>query len=133
MNWLRRLFCRLFGWFCPIPATITDLTLEITMSTATLNWTIPTVRADGAPMDISEVSHVAISMSADGGANFGPESNVLSTDPQTFVVDSLVPGNYIFRAVVVDTDGRRSGDADQVGNVLAPPGVITDLSVIITD
>jgi hypothetical protein len=84
-------------------------------------------------MDPSEIAHTAISMSADGGANFSPESPVLPTDPQTFVIDSLVPGTYIFRFVVVDVDGRRSANLEELGVVLSAPGVVTDVVVTIEE
>jgi hypothetical protein len=133
MNWLRELFCRLFKWWCRKPGPVIGLKAEIDMATATLTWTLPTTRENGVSLDISEIRHTLISMSADGGATFGSEAAVLPTDPQTFVVDNLVVGNYVFRAVVEDTDGRRSVPTDQIGSVLAAPSGLADFSVVITD
>lgn len=124
---------RLLTRFCRYPCRVNNFKAEIDMATATLSWTLPTTREGGAPLDISEISHTAISMSADAGASFGPESNVLPTDPQTFVIGSLVVGEYLFRAVVVDIDGRRAFPAEVVGNVLAAPAAIADLTVVIVD
>jgi hypothetical protein len=84
-------------------------------------------------MDPSEIAHTAVSMSADGGVSFSPEVPVLPTDPQTFVVDSLVPGSYIFRFVVEDVDGRRSANVEEPGVVLSAPGVVTDVTVTIEE
>jgi hypothetical protein len=103
------------------------------MATATLNWTLPTTRDNGVSLTIDEIKHVAVSMSADGGSTFGPESFVLPNEPQTFVVSNLVVGEYLFRVVVEDTAGRRSFPAEVVGNVLAPPAAIADLTVSIVD
>jgi hypothetical protein len=133
MSWLRKWLCRLFGWFCGNPHIVSEFKAEIEMATATLSWTLPMTRDNGVVLDIGEIAFTAISMSADAGASFGPESNVLPTDPQTFVVDGLVVGEYLFRAVVVDTAGRRSFPAEVVGSVLAPPAAIADFTVVITD
>lgn len=101
------------------------------MGRATLNWTLPTEREDGVALDVSEILRTDISMSADGGTNFSPTSPVLPTDPQTFVVDNLTAGSYLFRATVIDTLGQPSGDAEVTGSILAPPAAIADLSVTI--
>ena len=133
MNWLRDFLCRIFGWWCRKPGIVIDFKTEIEMASATLSWTLPTTREGGAALDITEIQHTLISMSVDGGATFGPEAAVLPTDPQTFLVDNLVVGDYVFRAVVEDTAGRRSVPADQTGSVLAAPSAIADLAVVITE
>jgi hypothetical protein len=78
------------------------------MARATLNWTLPTTRVDGAALAQGDIDFTDISMSADGGANFSPPIQVPADAAQTFVVDDLVGGTYIFRAVVQDMQGRRS-------------------------
>lgn len=103
------------------------------MAQATLNWTLVSTRDDGSPLAPTDIAFTGISMSADGGASFGPEAQVLPTEAQEFVVDGLVPGTYIFRGVVQDVDGRRSGDAEASGSVLAAPSAIADLTVTITE
>ena len=134
MRWWRKLIrwlLRLLGLIDDRPMPVSNMTLEIEMGRATLNWTLPIERADGVPLPASEIAQTDISMSADGGANFSPTSPVLPTDPQTFVVDNLTAGTYLFRATVIDTLGQASGDAEVTGSILAPPTAITDLSVTI--
>lgn len=101
------------------------------MARATLNWTLPTTRANGDPLMLVEIVETEISMSADGGTNFSPPISVPSDAVQTFVVDDLAVGTYIFRAVVIDTDGRRSAEAEAGASVLDAPSAIADLSVTI--
>jgi hypothetical protein len=101
------------------------------MARATLNWTLPVTRENGVTLDVSEIMGTEISMSADGGANYSPVVVVASDIPQTFVVDNLTAGEYVFRATVVDTADRRSSDAEVTGSILASPAAIADLSVTI--
>jgi hypothetical protein len=102
------------------------------MARATLNWTLPTTRVDGAALAQGDIDFTDISMSADGGANFSPPIQVPADAAQTFVVDDLVGGTYIFRAVVQDTQGRRSANADQTADVtIADPSAIADLTVTV--
>lgn len=101
------------------------------MARATLNWTLPTTRVNGTPLATSEIDRTDIMMSADGGANFSPPAAVPPTGPQEFVVENLDVGDYLFRAIVVDTGGRVSGADEVTGSVLAAPSAIADLSVII--
>lgn len=123
---------RLLGRLNDRPNPVSNMTLEIDMSRATLNWTLPTEREDGVALDVSEIMGTEISMSADGGANFSPVVIVAPDVPQTFEVDNLTAGNYEFKATVVDTAGRRSVDAMVTGSILAPPAGIADLSVTIS-
>jgi hypothetical protein len=101
------------------------------MARATLNWSLPTTRVNGDALTPGEIAFTDISMSADGGANWAPPIQVPSDAVQTFVVDDLTPGTYLFRATVEDTDGRRSADAEVSGSVLAEPAAIADLTVTI--
>ena len=93
------------------------------MSRAILNWTLPTERENGAPMDVAEIAHTEIEVSADGGANYSSPV-IIPVPTTTFEVADLVAGNYSFRGVVVDIDGRRSQPAVADGTVLAPPNAI---------
>jgi hypothetical protein len=101
------------------------------MARATLNWSLPTTRVNGDPLAATDIAFTDISMSADGGANWAPPIQVPSDAVQTFVVDDLTPGTYLFRATVEDTDGRRSADAQAQGDVLSEPSAIADLTVTI--
>lgn len=102
------------------------------MATATVSWTLPTTREDGAALPIEEIKHTLFSMSADLGLNFSPEVQILPTDPQVFSIGNLSGGTYLFRTAVVDTDDRRSLDADATGDVaIAAPSAIADMTVVI--
>lgn len=102
------------------------------MARATLNWTLPTTRVDGGPLPPDQIKHTEISMSADGGDSFAPPIEVPPDAAQTFTVDNLVGGSYIFKAVVVDKQDRRSADAEAIGQVdIAAPSAIADLTVTI--
>jgi len=134
MSWwlkLVRWLLRLLGLINDRPMPVSNMTLEIEMGRATLNWTLPTTREDGVALDVSEIMGTEISMSADGGANYSPVVVVASDVPQTFVVDNLTAGTYAFKATVVDTADRRSVDAVVTGTLLAAPAGIDDLSVTI--
>lgn len=111
---------------------VSNFNLEIDMAKATLNWTLPTQRVNGVALDPAEIDRTDIMMSADGGANFSPPAPVTPDVPQTFEVDNLTAGEYVFRAIVVDTDGRTSDIAEVTGSVLDAPAAIADLSVTIT-
>ncbi len=39
------------------------------MARATLNWSLPTTRADGSPLDAGDIAGTEMRMSADGGNN----------------------------------------------------------------
>lgn len=101
------------------------------MARATLNWTLPTTRVNGAALTPAEIDRTDIMMSADGGNTFSTPVQVPSDAVQTFVIDNLDPGDYVFRAIVIDTDGRASASADVTGAVLAAPSAIGDLTVTI--
>jgi len=101
------------------------------MARATLNWDLPTERENGAALTPADISHTEISMSADAGDNFSPSANVASDVTQEFVVDDLAPGDYIFRAVVVDAGLRRSDSVEIPGSVLTPPLGVQNFAVTI--
>ena len=92
------------------------------MATATFRWELPTERKNGAPLDPqTEIAHTEVQLSADGGANFSPPANVAPDVAQEFPVADLAGGSYVFRGVVVDTDGRRSDPTDVSFSVLEAP------------
>ena len=115
------------------PKLVENLTLEIEMARATVTWGLPTERVGGAPLERDEILHAEISMSADGGENFGDRAEIPADDPQIFVVDDLQPGIYTFRVVVVDRDLRRSANADASAQVRAAPEAVSDLRVEIQE
>lgn len=108
------------------------------MSNARLNWALPLSRVGGEPLPETEIEFVEISMSADGGNNF---SGLVQAPPSVLehVVADLAPGTYAFRAIVQDTDGRRSAENNIVADVgdgglppvVSAPGAVPDFTVVI--
>jgi hypothetical protein len=135
MSWWKRFIrwlLRLLGLYGvdrrPKPAS--NLTLEIEMGRATINWSLPTERMDGVPLAFEEVLGSHISMSADGGVNFGPEVfRTAVVGVQEFIVDNLTAGTYTVRVVIEDTDDRRADDADVTGSILAAPKPAANLTM----
>lgn len=103
------------------------------MAQITLSWVLPTTRANGQALTPDELAGVEIRMSADGGATFGAPAVVPPSVTQEFVVGSLVAGSYLFRFVVEDLQGRRSDSYDAVGDVLAAPSALADVTVVVVD
>jgi hypothetical protein len=70
-------------------------------------------------------------MSADGGENFSGLVQASPPDIEHFIAD-IAPGTYIFRGVVVDTEGRHS-DVTEVTSepVLSAPEALADFTVTI--
>jgi len=101
------------------------------MSNARLAWTWPTQRVLGEALPEAQIEHLEISMSADGGANFSGLAQVPPPDVEHLVAD-LAPGTYIFRAVVVDKEGRRSDIAEVTSEpILSDPNPVADFTVTI--
>lgn len=72
-----------------------------------VTWTHPTVRESGRPIRPEDIAGFELSVSADGGANYG----VLDTYPRATletVVNELEPGTWFFQGVWIDTNGGRS-------------------------
>jgi hypothetical protein len=101
------------------------------MSNARLKWLLPTVRVGGEALPVAEIAFVEILMSADGGNNFSGLTQAIPTVLE-HVVNDLAPGTYAFRAIVQDTDGRRSAENNiqaDVGDGGLPPVVSAPAAV----
>lgn len=117
----------------PEPSPITELTLEMSMSDARIAWVLPTTRESGLPLAESEIQFVEILMSADGGTNY-VIAGAIAPPILELVVSDLDVGMYHFKAVVVDSNDRRSADSVPViGDVLdtSPPSGIASMTVTI--
>lgn len=118
------------------PSPITELTVRVNksvthhhhvtsrsttaMSTATLNWVLPTTRVDGSPLSAGEIALIDIfdSLASD------PNTPITSIQgaATSFTTDTLVPGDHTFTAVVQDTAGHRSEPSGAAtGTVAEPP------------
>ncbi len=100
------------------------------MSNVRLGWTWPTSRVLGEALPEAQIKFLEISMSADGGENFSGLAQVLPPEVE-HVVQDLSPGTYIFRAVVVDTEDRRSISVDDTASLLSDPNPVADFTVTI--
>lgn len=101
------------------------------MARLTATWSLPVEREGGEPFDAStELQASEIRLSADGGSNWSDPA-VLAPTETSFIVDNIAAGTYTVELVFVDTDGRRSGEANAEGKVLGPPLAAADLTVTI--
>ncbi len=97
----------------------------------TLVWALPTTRASGKPLAVTDIKHVVIEISANDGnswallGEFPPQ--VLSTD-----LTDLDYGTWTFRGVVVDTKDRPSDPllATLVNEDTTPPSVLLSLEAV---
>lgn len=100
------------------------------MANVKLTWTLPTTRQSGRPLPVEEIAAVEIAQSADGGASFGV-IDVLPPTVLSTVVSELEPGEWFFRGVVLDKNGRRS--AARTGSIVVPdetpPGELPTLTL----
>ena len=86
------------------------------MKNVNIAWELPTTRESGFPLDIADIQHVEVSMSADLGNNF-VVINTIAPPTLDITVPDLEIGDWIFRLVVVDTADKRSADVDVSVNV----------------
>lgn len=97
----------------------------------TLQWALPTTRESGWPLAVSDIQHVVVEVSANGGQDwvligtFTPD--VLSTQ-----ITDLDFGTWLFRGTVVDTKGRPSAplEATLVNEDTSPPSALLTLEVV---
>ena len=101
------------------------------MKTATITWSLPTTRESGLLLNVADIASVGLSLSADGGLNFSPLGEVLSTAVQEFVVADLAIGDWQVQLVVLDTSGRTSVPVVELFNVPdeTPPGGVVGVLV----
>ena len=100
------------------------------MANATLNWTNPTTRVDGSPLEAADIASIDV---FDTGAS-DPATPVASLQgaATTLTTDTLTVGNHVFTVVVNDTTGHKSapsnGAAITVPATLAAPSAVADLA-----
>jgi hypothetical protein len=77
------------------------------MANVKVSWVLPTTRASGKPLAVSDIDSVLIEQSADGGANY---VELATLPPSVLEVDAtdLEPGDWFFRGTVFDRAGRAS-------------------------
>lgn len=96
------------------------------MKDVLFSWDFPTTRVEGGPLDIDDIAHVQVQVSADAGANWTDLGNVDA--PTNSLAWGNVPiGDWLVRMTVELTDGQRSVDVDTAFAVIddsAPNGVV---------
>lgn len=96
------------------------------MKNAHITWTDPVERSSGNPVVLD---HIAVSLSADLGQNFGTEI-LVEPGVQEFDFLDLGDATYVVRLVAVDVEGRRSVDVDTTFEIdNSNPNPVTNVNV----
>jgi hypothetical protein len=97
----------------------------------TITWDLPTTRTSGFPLDVIDIEHTRVALSADGGTSFGTVGTRLPTDPQEFLLGDVDIGDWLVRLTVVDTEARESSPVDTAFNVPdeTPPGSVLNVNI----
>ena len=108
---------------------------QIMSKTVELKWTDPSSRVDGSPLPAGQISEVAVSMSADAGANY-VELGRVGAGVQTFTQTDLPDGTYQFQVVVFDKQNPQKVSAPAtvsvvVVTVLAEPAPVVNLTATV--
>ena len=95
----------------------------------TLSWALPTTRESGKPLAVADIAHVAIELSANGGADWAP-IGTFGAEVTSIPVTDLDFGIWTFRGTVVDTKGRSSAPLETVFVVedTTAPGALVSLT-----
>lgn len=103
------------------------------MSTATLNWSLPTTRTDGSPLAASDIASIDV-FDANATDPTAPLTTIQGA-ATSFTTGTLADGPHSFTVVLQDTAGHRSdpSNAASVTVVVTPPPVanpspVTDLT-----
>ena len=90
-----------------------------TAGSAILSWSIPTTRADGSPIAISEIAGYEIYVLAEG-TGVSSVITVTSGTTTTYTVTGLSPDTYDFSMAAKDTAGNLSALSPVVAKIIAP-------------
>jgi hypothetical protein len=103
------------------------------MSTATLNWTVPTTRVDGTALAPSDVASIDVFDSASPTPNMA--IGTVQGAGTSFATGVLSVGVHNFTVVVNDTTGHSSATSNvasaNIPAVLAAPSAVTTLAVTV--
>ena len=97
----------------PAPAPTT------TGGSAVLNWSIPTTRADGAPLSMGEIAGYEIYVLSESTGQTSVIT-VSSGSTSTYTVTGLAAGTYYFSMAAKDTAGNLSALSSVVSKAIAP-------------
>jgi hypothetical protein len=90
-----------------------------TAGSAILSWSIPTTRADGSPIAISEIAGYEIYVLAEG-TGVSSVITVTGGTTTTYTVTGLSPDTYDFSMAAKDTAGNLSALSPVVAKIIAP-------------
>ena len=98
------------------------------MSTATLNWVLPTTRTDGSALAMTDIASVEIFDAVNGAAT--TQIGTATGAATTFTTPVLGGGSHVFTVVVVDTAGDDSAPSAPatLSITVAPPNPATGLT-----
>jgi hypothetical protein len=123
----------LIGLFRRPPGRVTNARIKVTMKEIAVEWVVPVVRDDGSPMPVSEIAYTEASISTDGGKTFTALAQVKPDTAQIVHRSPIPDGAYLFRLVVVGTNGKKGKPVDLNVPVDTPaPGVVTAVKATIT-
>lgn len=141
LNWRRWLW--FWRWFFPDkkqpPGATANLRVIEVSENKTLAWDLPTHRvssdgSQGAPLPISEIQHVLIEGQAPGSSSWSPAGAPVPPQTTELTIQNLIGGTWRFRAIVVDTENRRTRveDAEVITVEIAVgvPGPTTNLRAV---
>lgn len=98
----------------------------------TISWDLPTVRDDGSPLSVGDITEVQVSIRVDNpSAPWTSVGAVTPLSPQDFTAGDVDVGDWEYRLVVVDTKGKESAPVDTKFTVVsdAIPGGVTNVVI----
>ena len=100
------------------------------MADAQINWILPTTRREGGALPESEIKHVVVQLSLDGGTNFALVDNIAPPEVSIPVAD-LDFGDWIVELTVVDTNDQPGAPLNTPFQIKdsSPPGQVTNVTV----
>lgn len=118
----------------PFAALANELTIDPTLDgqkTLTVTCEYPIEREDGTPLTINEIAKVNFFVEKNGIGGYSPAGENTTACQQIYDMIQVPDGVYVYRATVVDTEGRESlfssefvtATVKRVANPNAPIGV----------
>lgn len=101
------------------------------MKNVTVTWDLPTELTDGVVLNIENIRHVQVDMSADAGENWSELDIILPNAEQKVFIPELEKGDWSVALTVVLMDGRKSAQAVATFNVPsdAPPNEVSNIDI----
>lgn len=98
----------------------------------TISWDLPTVREDGSPLLASDILEVQVSIRVDNPtAPWTLVASISPASPQDFTAGDVDVGDWEYKLVVVDTEGRLGAAVITKFTVVsdAPPEIVTNVVI----